>query len=245
MTKTDALKHLFASALIAVGLCGPATAEDSSPAVVVELFTSQGCSSCPPAEAFLGDLASRDGVVALEYHIDYWDYIGWADPYAEAVFTDRQRRYAAQLGSRYVYTPQMVIDGAAHDVGSDRSAILALIDQSRRLRKNSPMIDIGPVVLGSHTVTFSVSGPTLVEPYDIVLVTYDSIHTTEIKRGENRGKVLENYNVVRALAKIGEWRGGSLTQSVDLSGMKGDGGCAVLIQQPDNGPILAAAKAAY
>ena len=245
MMKIDTLTTLLGSALIAVGLSGPAAAEDAAPPVVVELFTSQGCSSCPPAEAFLSELVDHDGIVALEYHIDYWDYIGWEDPYAEPVFTDRQRRYAAQLGSRYVYTPQMVVNGTAHEVGSDRSAILALIDQSRRLQHDNPVIDIAPMTEGTKTIVLSISGPEPDAPHDIVLVTYDATHRTEVKRGENRGKVLENRNVVRALAKIGEWRGGSMKKSVDLAGMAGDGGCAVLIQQPGSGPILAAAKAAY
>lgn len=243
--KIDALTTLLGSALVAVSLSGPVAAEDASPPVVVELFTSQGCSSCPPAETFLGELVDRDGVVALEYHVDYWDYIGWEDPYAEPVFTDRQRRYAAQLGSRYVYTPQMVINGTAHEVGSDRSAILALIDQSRRLQHDNPVIEIGPIAEGSGTVDLSISGPEPAVPHDIVMVTYDATHRTEVKRGENRGMVLENRNVVRALSKVGEWRGGEMTKSVDVSGMPGDGGCAVLIQQPVSGSILAAAKAAY
>lgn len=242
--KTDMLKIFAASVILTFGLSGPVLADDTGP-VVVELFTSQGCSSCPPAEAFLNDLADRDDVVALEYHIDYWDYIGWVDPFADPKFTDRQRTYAANLDSRYVYTPQMVIGGAAHEVGSNRPAVLTLIEQSRDLMNNRPVIDIAHDAGNGHIVDLSIVGPELVEPYDIVMVTFDASHKTEIKRGENRGKVLENRNVVRSLTKIGEWRGGTLTKTVDLGDMSGDGGCAILIQKPGGGPILAAAKVGF
>ena len=242
--KLDTAKTLVASMILFVGLSGPALSDDAAP-VVVELFTSQGCSSCPPAEAFLNELVDRDDLVTLEYHVDYWDYIGWADPYAESDFTDRQRRYAAKLGSRYVYTPQMVIDGAAHEVGSDRSAVMALIEQSRSLRNNRPAIDIAHTGGSTHSVDLSISGPTLVEPYEIILVTYDSSHETEVKRGENRGKILENRNVVRSMTRLGEWRGGEFVKTVDLGGLAGDGGCAVLVQRAGNGPILAAAKVGF
>lgn len=242
--KKHPLRYLAASAVLTLGLSGPVLADDAAP-VVVELFTSQGCSSCPPAEAFLHDLAERDDVIALEYHIDYWDYIGWKDPYADPKYTDRQRTYAANLDSRYVYTPQMVIDGAAHEVGSKRSAVNALIEQHRDLRTDRPVIEIAHQAGDSHAVDLSITGPELLQPYDIVMVTYDASHTTEIKRGENRGKTLENRNVVRSMQKIGEWRGGSLSKTIDLAGAIGDGGCAILIQRPGGGPILAAAKVGF
>src|SRR5579864_6346005 len=101
---------------------------DARPApVVVELFTSQGCSTCPPADAYLGELASRPGIIALAFHVDYWNYIGWTDPYASKAATERQRGYAKQLGLRYVYTPQMVINGTKEGVGSARESISQLI----------------------------------------------------------------------------------------------------------------------
>ncbi|MBT5374998.1 MAG: DUF1223 domain-containing protein, partial [Rhodospirillaceae bacterium] len=114
--------------LIGAGLFFPtASVRAESPApVVVELFTSQGCSSCPPADAFLNDLSRRDDVIALSLHVDYWDYIGWEDPFATPESTNRQRRYAPVLAARSIYTPQMVIDGAAHEVGSKRKAITRL-----------------------------------------------------------------------------------------------------------------------
>src|SRR5215831_16018900 len=115
--------------LAAAGLCLRASAGDAPPAgpVLVELFTSQGCSSCPPADQLLGELARRPDVVAIGFHVDYWDYIGWKDPYAGPWATKRQRSYAHSLGLHMVYTPQVVVDGGADAVGSDRAAIDRLI----------------------------------------------------------------------------------------------------------------------
>ena len=100
--------------------------------VVVELFTSQGCSSCPPADAFMGDLAGEDGIIAVSLNVDYWDYIGWRDTLASPKHTRRQRDYAAKRGDNRVYTPQMIINGRDHAVGSDRGGVLRLIDRERR-----------------------------------------------------------------------------------------------------------------
>src|SRR5438105_11263765 len=110
---------LWALAPILAALGSTAATAGAQAPVVIELFTSQGCESCPPADAYLGELARRADVVALAFHVDYWDYIGWKDPYASSAATARQRGYAAALGARVVYTPQMVIQGAAHEVGSD------------------------------------------------------------------------------------------------------------------------------
>src|SRR5690606_23996855 len=121
------------SLMTALFLCaaiGAAQAADRP--VVVELFTSQGCSSCPPADRFLGELAARPGVIALGLHVDYWDYIGWKDPYARRAHTERQRDYSRTLNQRYVYTPQMVINGAFQAIGSDRAAVDGLIEEARR-----------------------------------------------------------------------------------------------------------------
>ena len=132
---TLALYALFAAALfVAAALVPPLNSDARAgdrPVVVAELFTSQGCSSCPPAEAYLNDLADRADVIALEFHVDYWDYLGWKDPFASKAHARRQRAYAAALGSRQVYTPQAVIQGAVGLVGSQRSAIeMALKSQT-------------------------------------------------------------------------------------------------------------------
>ncbi|MBT3306373.1 MAG: DUF1223 domain-containing protein, partial [Alphaproteobacteria bacterium] len=110
-----------------------ASNHQAAPLTLVELFTSQGCSSCPPADAFLGELSKRSDVLALSVHVDYWDYIGWKDPFASPKNTERQRRYSKFLGMRYIYTPQLVIQGADHEVGSDRTKILAKIAKAAKL----------------------------------------------------------------------------------------------------------------
>jgi len=116
----------------------PARAAEA-PLVVVELFTSQGCSSCPPADSYLGELARRPDVLALAFHVDYWNYIGWTDPFASKLASQRQREYAKHLNLRYVYTPQMVVNGASEGVGSERGVISMLITRrSTRRPHTSP-----------------------------------------------------------------------------------------------------------
>src|SRR4051812_29577801 len=119
--------------IAAVLLFGIAAAHAEERPVVVELFTSQGCNSCPPADAFLGELSRRPDVLALGLHVDYWDYIGWKDPFAQRAHTDRQRSYSRTLNQRFVYTPQMVIDGTLQGVGSETATINKLIDKARKL----------------------------------------------------------------------------------------------------------------
>lgn len=208
---------------------------------VVELFTSQGCSSCPPAEAYLGELAARDDVIALEFHVDYWDYIGWKDRFAQSGFTERQKAYSRRLGSRYVYTPQMVIGGAAHVVGSDRVAVENEIVARRRARDDG---GAGPKVAlshGSDGVQITVTGRAD-QPYDVVMAVFDRSHETRVTRGENAGMSLTNANVVRSLERIGVWEGGTLVMTVPLDQVMARGGCAVLLQTPEFGPIVAASS---
>ena len=210
--------------------------------VVVELFTSQGCSSCPPAEAFLGELAERDNVVALEFHVDYWDYIGWKDSFAKPAFNERQKKYVGNLKARYAYTPQIVVDGKAHVVGSHRDEVESLMQQHQDTDPKAPAValarkgDMLIVAIGPAATTAT---------YDVVLVTFDKPHVTQVQRGENRGQTLKNINVVRELTVLGAWAGKAVSYDVSLAGKEGDGGCAILIQRRGQGPVLAAAKLAY
>lgn len=228
-----------------------ARAASQKPVVVVELFTSQGCSSCPPAEAFMADLAQRDDVIALEFHVDYWDYIGWADPFAQAAFTARQRRYNSVFGSPYNYTPQMVIDGRAHEVGSRRSAVDARIEAATMKRMMDeqtsppPRLVITETADGGATVTLDGTPPEAGD-FEILLIGFDGEHATEVERGENRGRRLVNAQVVRSYAQIGPaWRGGAVQITLTKDQFKGDGGCAILVQNPTTGTIAAAEKMAY
>jgi len=211
--------------------------------VVVELFTSQGCSSCPPAEAFLSELAPRKDVIALEFHIDYWDYIGWKDSFAKPAFTKRQKGYVSSLKGRYSYTPQMVINGKVDIVGSHRDEVESLIERYRTEDAGGPAVKIKR---DGDAVEVSVGADARQSAaYDVMLFTFDKPHTTEVRRGENRGRMLTNANVVREAIALGTWSGKAATYKTSLAGIDGDGGCAVLVQKQDLGPVLAAAKISY
>jgi hypothetical protein len=207
--------------------------------VVVELFTSQGCSSCPPADALLGELTKRPNIVALAFHVDYWDYIGWKDPFASPQFTQRQRDYSHALGLHMVYTPQMVIDGRIDAVGSDRTAVEQAIAASTKQAK------LAVAIRGDRASGYRVSVPPartdLAGPATVWLVLYDREHVTPVKRGENAGATLRNYNVVRAWRRLGEWTGTALELPVDIeSAAMVAGGYAVIIQADPVGPVLGA-----
>jgi hypothetical protein len=217
----------------------PGAAAPESP-VVVELFTSQGCSSCPPADRLLGDLRGRDDVIALSLHVGYWDYIGWSDPFAKERFTERQRRYMRRLDLRYVYTPQMVVDGRHDVVGSRRGAVERQIAQAkRRADRVQPELQHRD----GQAVAVIPAGRTD-RPATVWLALYDGKHTTRVSRGENAGRELANYNVVRELRKLGTWTGDRLEIPLDLAAARASGraGCALIVQQDGTGPVLGAAK---
>ncbi|MFO1060787.1 MAG: DUF1223 domain-containing protein [Dongiaceae bacterium] len=208
--------------------------------VVVELFTSQGCSSCPPADALLGELARRKDLVALSFHVDYWDYIGWRDPYASPATTERQRDYARSLGLRMVYTPQMVVGGRADAAGSDRAAVARLIDEAAR----QPQIEVG--FSKDESGRFYVELPA--QPrFDgmatVWLAVFDHEHETPVARGENAGATLDSYNVVREWRRLGSWSGGAQEIPMPMApdaAAKHDG-CAVIVQRGEAGAVLGAA----
>lgn len=235
----NAIKHLLAAALLSLPLASPAAAETVRHPVVVELFTSQGCNSCPPAEAYLNELAERKDVIALEFHVDYWDYIGWRDPFASNEYTRRQKTYAANMGGRYVYTPQMVINGTAHEVGSRRDLVEGQIDAALAHKaEGRPALALSH---GDGGFTIKITGPEDAGAYDLVMVTFDEKHVTEVTRGENSGKQLVNAHVVRSMKTLASWDGGDTSHTFKLPTAAGDGGCAVLLQRKGGGPIIAAA----
>ncbi len=208
--------------------------------VVVELFTSQGCSSCPPADELLGELADQPGVIALAHHVDYWDYIGWKDPFARPEATERQRRYAKQLGSRFIYTPQMVIDGQIDVVGSRRTQVISSITAARSAGERLA-IDIE-----SDSKTAKVTIPAGEAPEQgatVWLAVYDDEHRTRVGRGENAGRELTDANVVREFVSLGTWNGEAMELSVDLASAiaEGRGGCAIIVQEGRAGRVLGAA----
>ena len=207
-------------------LAGPAQA-DPRP-VVVELFTSQGCSSCPPADALLGELARRGDVVALGFHISYWDSLGWKDPLSSRSSTDRQKTYARRFHTP-VYTPQIVVDGTNEMVGSDRDAVLGALRAARPQAKapvsfaaDRRLVEIGQGEGGG----------------EVLLVRFLQQQTTDVAAGENAGRTLRDANGVRSLATLGAWDGARREFAIEPPGA-GEG-LAVIVQAPD-GHILGAA----
>jgi hypothetical protein len=229
-------RALIAAVVVFVTAVPAFAAERVKP--VVELFTSQGCSSCPPADAFLAKLAARGDVIALSEHVDYWNYIGWVDPFSDAGGTDRQRAYRAALGGKYVYTPQMVIDGAAETVGSDGGAVEKRI-AAARARPHAALevarVEGSPIVRIPAGQDFAKGA--LVIQFDI-----DARHSTRIARGENSGVTLVNANVVRKIAPRGSYTGAALDVPLDAAKLRADGrsGAVVMLQAPDGGRIFGA-----
>ncbi|MCH9049630.1 MAG: DUF1223 domain-containing protein [Proteobacteria bacterium] len=219
-----------------------APAPPSNAPVVVELFTSQGCSSCPPADALLGELAQREGVLALSFHVDYWNYIGWKDPFSSPSMTARQRAYMPALGQRYVYTPQMVIDGRYQEVGSDETAIKRIVE--RLTGAGSRKLGISLVAEGGNRGTVRISARPYSGEAAVWLIAYDDKHITKIGRGENAGRTLSYFHVVRGIRRIGTWRGEAEEIPLDLTAEMRAGfeNCAVIVQEGVAGPIIGAAS---
>lgn len=211
------------------------------PKVVAELFTSQGCSSCPPADAYLRDLAGRPDVLALSMHIDYWNNLGWPDPYSSPETTARQRAYVGTLGTSYVYTPQMVIDGRSQAVGSRRGIVARLISDAEAQAHGGPTVVLKPD--GADKVRVSIGAAPSRDPATVWLVAFDDNHTTRIGTGENSGRTLSYVNVVRRIAAVGAWSGTAKDIVVDVSSDLGQGygNWAVLVQAREYGRILGAA----
>ncbi|MHB8476797.1 MAG: DUF1223 domain-containing protein [Steroidobacteraceae bacterium] len=231
--------QMLAVALPMLGLAASSFAQPSATRrpVVVELFTSQGCSSCPPADALLGELANQPNVIALAFHVDYWDSIGWSDRFAVPEAVKRQRQYVEVLGLASAFTPQAVIDGSRSLLGSDRHGIQQAIVEAPAL------IPIELTVSGGElTVSLpSVSGHRV---YDVNVVAYLPQASTQIGHGENAGRKLTEFNIVRQFRRLGTWDGKSATFQVPLNSLPSDAKqVAVLIQQENQGPIAGALMA--
>ncbi|MGL4965937.1 MAG: DUF1223 domain-containing protein [Inquilinus sp.] len=217
--------------LLALATLSVAPAVAAERPVVVELFTSQGCSSCPPADALLATLADRPEVLALAFHVDYWNRLGWTDPFSSAWATARQSAYATQMGSSQVYTPQAVVDGGRDVVGSDRAALDSAIADAR----SDPSV---PLTLTASDAALQVRVDPAA-PADAVLwlVGFDDRHETPVRRGENAGRTLVDRNVVRSLARLDGWSPGGTIAAARPEGDR----AAVLLQAAD-GRILGVAR---
>lgn len=236
-------KKILAAALVAVtALSAPLAAQDSP--VVVELFTSQGCSSCPPADALLRDLAKRDDVLPLSLHVNYWDYIGWKDQFAAPRNGQRQKGYARAAGRDMVYTPQMIVNGREAVTGAKPLEVADLLMHYES--GSAPESDI-TVTARRDGDGLSVSlspapGAVSGQGYDVHLVQYAPSLHARITRGENAGREIDYANVVRDWRVLGKWNG---TAPATFNANLTDGlQAAVIVQQAGFGPIAAAARAA-
>jgi hypothetical protein len=202
---------------------------------VIELFQSQGCSSCPPANANVMALADRPDILSLSFGVTYWDYLGWRDTFAQPRFTDRQRAYAHALGHDNVFTPQVVINGRVDGVGADPHELSALV---RRGDRGSG----GPsVTLAGGAVTIG-AGQAPPQGADVYLVRYDPrIQQIAIRAGENGGRTLPHRDVVRELTRLGRWDGAALRLTLPAPADPALS-TAILVQTSGAGPILAAAR---
>jgi hypothetical protein len=242
--------RLRAGALVALALAmlpGASLAEPprSKPNAVLELFTSQGCSSCPPADALLFDLGEQPGVVALSFSVDYWNYLGWHDTLSSGANSERQRDYARVRGDGKVYTPQLVVDGVTHVNGSNEAAIeMAMRNAAKQLAAVSVPVSMQAE---NNTLVVGVGGaPASSNKREatIWLAIAKQEETVSITRGENRGKVLSYFHPVRELTPIGMWKGEPMTLKLPLKDLKAMGGdCLVALLQVENaGPILGVAE---
>src|SRR6201981_3259528 len=227
-----------------IAIIRPAHAD---PRAVVELFTSQGCSSCPPADKIIGELAKDPSIIALSMPIDYWDYLGWKDTLADARFSARQKAYSLAPGDRDVYTPQGIVNGHAHVFGSDRAGIEEAIGATR---KTDGVMSVPiSLALAGKQITVSVAAsnkaPTAARG-EIWICSISRAVPISIGRGENRGRELTYYNVVRNLLKVGDWNGNAASWTVPLENLSREGidGAAVFVQDGSRerpGPMLGAA----
>lgn len=229
---------LGAALAIWLGAAGVAAAQDGGQSpVVVELYTSQGCSSCPPADAILAGMATRRDVIALALHVDYWDYIGWKDAFADARYTERQRAYARMAGARTIYTPQMIIAGTDHLVGARAADLAALITRHNALPQRTQLRvrrDGGAVVISADPVAALPKGAIL------QLVSYTPEESVQIGAGENAGRTITYRNIVTGWQQIETWDGRTmLSARIDLPAGQP---AVVILQEPGPGPILAAAR---
>jgi hypothetical protein len=234
-----------AALLLALALCvataAPAAARPQKPAkapahpIVVELFTAQGCSSCGKADGIVETLATRPGVLALTFAVDYWDYLGWADTFAKPAFAERQRAYAAKLAVREVYTPQVVVDGRAQAGGVHPDRVTKLVDEAAKAPHNPPQM----LFQGADRIAIG-SGPAPRGGGEVWLVRYDpGPKDVLVKRGDNKGQTFVQRNVVRQLVRLGGWSGRSTAfklPAADEDGLS----TAVIVQGAKGGRIIGA-----
>lgn len=220
-------------------------AQSTTPRAVVELYTSQGCNSCPPADRVLYELNQEDSdLLVLSYHVDYWNYLGWVDPFSDARYSDRQRDYASRMRERYVYTPQVIINGDA--------VVRATAKQNIESTSKSvtPLRNISEITITSGNATLPASGTVTLQDVGtgnttsqvarrLWLIGFDREHQRDVLSGENAGKRLVHANVVREMTDLGTWDGKARDIPFAMSSAC-DGGIILMVQDGRGGPISAA-----
>jgi hypothetical protein len=229
----------FAASAVTLPFLGKASQAATAP-VLVELFTSQGCSSCPPADRLAGKLAQRDDVIVASLNVDYWDYLGWRDTLAKAEYTQRQYDYARARGDGQVYTPQMVMNGALHAVGSNSSSVAKAIDQARALSSRVAMA----VDVGKSEVTIDIAADDQLLGGDVWLMAIKAKVDVPIERGENSGLNATYHNVVHRLTPAGMWKGKAQQLVLPRKAVApaGCSTCVAVLQKPNGGEIMGLAR---
>jgi hypothetical protein len=212
--------------------------------VVVELFTSQGCSSCPPAEAYLGKLAARSDVIALSFHVTYWDDLGWRDRFGLTEAVDRQNVYARNLRRSSVYTPQLIVDGASDSVGANGQTVeQALIQQRDGVARDGVPHDgvLVDLKVDNQLLQVEIGANPHLTAGEVILVSYLRHAVSDIGRGENAGRKLEEFNIVRSIRKLGRWSGQAEHFQIPVASLPADAtDVAVLVQGAGQAPIVGA-----
>lgn len=225
------------AALACWGVFGAAPVLAQENKVVVELYTSQGCSSCPPADALLHELAERPDVIALALHVDYWDYLGWKDNFGSPAFTARQHAYARAASARTVYTPQMIISGSDYVIGTKAMKVVDLVSRHRNV---TDKIAISLIRNGDDVQISAQSSIGRIGNLVVQVVRYTSEKKVAIKYGENAGKTISYKNIVHTWDEVARWDGES---PFSLSAAApGSDPIVVIIQKEQHGSILAAAE---
>jgi hypothetical protein len=226
---------LFASLILAAGpsMAAAPSKAGKPPPVVVELYTAQGCASCGEANAYLEKLATRPGVLALTFPVDYWDYLGWPDTFAKPEFAERQKAYVAKLSLREPYTPQVVVDGRAQAGGLQTEKVEKLIDQAGAAPRRSPDI----AFIGARRVDVGF-GAVPKAGAEVWLVRFDPREQdVVVKKGDNRGQTVEHINVVREITRLGAWRGKPAAYRLPAPAEEGLA-TAIIVQGAKGGRVL-------
>lgn len=247
MTAMGPIRATILAAFGTVGLWAPSA--QAQVKTVLELFTSQGCSNCPAADALFSNYIDRDDVVALSLPVDYWNYLGWTDTLARHENTERQRGYALTRGDRQVYTPQIVVSGRQHIIGNDGAAVQAAVEAGVTPFQVPVRIDLNDDALTVRLGDAPEDGTPI--RATVWLMLFSRAETVDIGQGENRGRSVTYHNVVLDMRRVSMWKGIGMTVDIPRVevALAGADGCAVLVQAESRaglpGAVIGAAKISY